>query len=256
MKARRCSLRTIKRISAGLGAGALYALSFGVSAQDALSDLDDAAARMQYAYYTADSRALEEALSLIAAMEASPVPGLKEYFSAYGEWKLAQLYAEAQASGKNVNPGKAAQECVRQAKAAIAANARMAEAHAIQAICAGSKPSGGDCSAKPLRNALELEPQNPRVRLIELLCVGSKELPTANSLQRARALVAAFESAPPSRPGKPDWGQAEALVLLGQIYLERGDSVAARDSIERALVVAPDYRRAQQLLQTVSTHSK
>jgi Tfp pilus assembly protein PilF len=43
------------------------------------------------------------------------------------------------------------------------------------------------------------------------------------------------------------------LVLLGQSYLQKGDSLAARDAIERALVLAPDYRKAQELLQPAAT---
>jgi len=230
-------------------------LPAGAHAQDALSELDDAAARMQYAYYTDDIRTLEDVLATVASMEEPPVPGLKDYFSAYGQWKLAQLYADAQASGKltgRSTPAKAAQECQRQAKAALAKDGRLAEAHALQAICSGTTLGTADCSAKPLRTAMELEPQNPRIGLIELLCAGSKDLANSNTLQRARALVSAFENAPPSRPGKPDWGHAEALVLLGQIYLQRGDLVAARNTIERALVLAPDYRKAQELLQATA----
>jgi hypothetical protein len=242
----------LRTLLCGVLPGLLFHPAF---AADALSELDDAAARMQYAYYTADARALEETLGIVGAMEDSPIPGLKEYFQAYGEWKLAQLYADAQAAAPSTarpTAAKAAQECERQAKAAIAKDSRFAEAHAVLAICGGSKRAGGSCPAKPLRTALELEPQNPRVRLIDLLCTESKDWNSPATLQRARALVTAFENTPASRPGKPDWGQAEASVLLGEIYLQRGDKVAARDSIERALVVAPDYRRAQQLLQTAA----
>jgi len=68
--------------------------------------------------------------------------------------------------------------------------------------------------------------------------------------------VSSFEGAPPARPGKPDWGQVEALTMLGETYLQRGDPVAARDALERALVMAPDYRQAQQLLQSAATRPR
>jgi hypothetical protein len=239
----------------GQNCGHLFAvvlclLSFDAPGQDALSELDDAAARMQYAYFTEDSRALTDSLDTLAGLQGSTVPGLKEYFQAYGQWKLAQLYADAEAKGggSTGGAGKAAQECQKNARAAIAEDRRMVEAYALQAIC-GSNPNGGNCSARPLRTALEMEPHNPRVNLIALLCLSDRERITLATLQRARSLVAGFEHAPPSRPGRPDWGHAEALTVLAQIYLERGDPVAARDSVERALVIAPDYRKAQQLLQ-------
>lgn len=218
------------------------------------AEMDDAAARIQYAFYIADTRELEQVLALVAGVDAA-APGIKEYYSAYGNWKLSQLYAEAAASNKVAARGaaKASQECERQAKAASALDTRMAEAYAIEAICsgAGSGLIGGSCMrSKPMRTAVELEPQNPRVRLIGLLCRNRDEAGSVK-LQDLRDLVSAFEAAP-LRPGRPDWGQAEALVMLGQSYLQRGDSVAARDAIERALVVAPDYRKARELLQVAA----
>ena len=41
------------------------------------------------------------------------------------------------------------------------------------------------------------------------------------AVDRWRVVVASFEAAPPSRPGKPDWGHAEALTMLGEAYLQR-----------------------------------
>ena len=44
--------------------------------------------------------------------------------------------------------------------------------------------------------------------------------------------------------------------MLGESYLQRGDPVAARDALERALVLAPDYRQAHKLLQTAATRPR
>jgi Tfp pilus assembly protein PilF len=101
-----------------------------------------------------------------------------------------------------------------------------------------------------LRTALTLAPENPRVRFIEALCAGDSDI------EDWRAVVTAFESAPPRSERAPDWGHAEALLALGQSYLTRGDSVAARDAIERALVIAPDYRAAQSLLETAASRPR
>lgn len=224
------------------------------------SEIDDAAARMQYAFYTRDTRSLQEILRRLGAMETAHTPGMKEYYEAYGNWKLSQLYAEAQAMGKGESRGssdKAAQECARKARAAVSADPRMAEAHAIEAICSSAAAFliGGNCSrSKSMRNALEMEPQNPRIRLIEYLCAEKDS--TIAGLQRLRTVVSTFDTAAPARPGKPDWGQAEALVLLGQAFLTQGDAVAARDALEKALVLAPDYRKAQELLQSAAVRPK
>ena len=124
----------------------------------------------------------------------------------------------------------------------------------MDAIC---RHRGGSCARdKALRTALSLAPENPRVQLISALCHDDAEHTDAASVAMLRTVVASFEAAPPSRPGQPDWGQAEALVMLGESYLLRGDPVAARDVIERALVLAPDYRKARRLLQPATNRPK
>lgn len=233
---------------------------------DATSELDDAVARAQYAFYTDDARGLEQIVGLIERLEVpAPLASMKEYYAAYGSWKLAQLYADETSApagkpGSRGPAGKAAQTCVRHIRLALKLDPRMAEAHAIDAVCTALAPgfTMTSCArSKALQTALELDPGNPRIHLIEMLCsIDNTEVSSATQIEKLRALATAFESAPPSRPGKPDWGQAEALALLGQNYLQRGDPLAARDAIERALVIAPDYRRAQELLQAAATRPK
>ena len=234
---------------------------------DTASELDDAAARIQYAFYTQDARALTEGLTLISQLDpAGLAPGMKEYYTAYGQWKLAQIYSEPSSSGPSssgkaanaAGANKAAQECERAAKAARTQDVRMAEAFAIEAVCAsfGSTVLSFGCAEKPLHAAQELDSRNPRIRLIDLLCLEKEQGIAVAYGQKLRDLVDEFERAPPSRPGKPDWGQAEALVMLGASDLRRGDSRAARDAIERALVIAPDYRKAQTLLQDAAARPK
>jgi len=236
---------------------ALSCIPVSQAGADSASDLDDAVARVQYAFYTLDARALQEALTLIAPMQSSELPpGMSEYYAAYGNWKLAQIYSERPPTQSQ--SGKAAQECARHARAARTQDARMAEAYAIEAVCSGLGATlfSGNCAQKPLRTAQELDPRNPRIKLIELQCLQKEEGSSPAYAQKLGDLVDAFESAPPAGPGKPDWGQAEALVMLGRSHLQRGDSLAARDAIERALVIAPDYRQAQELLQTAATRPK
>ena len=243
--------------------GALLVLmSAAVSYADGVAELDDAAARAQYAFYTGDARALQEVLTLIEGFEGVPAAA-KSYQLAYGHWKLAEIYAQTASTDKPQVKSlstKAAQTCARHANAGISADAAMAEVYAIKAICEDfapvARPDAATCSRnKSLKTALSMAPTNPRVRLIEALCApGESNDPAA--LERWRAVVATFESAAPSRPGKPDWGHVEALTMLGETYLQRGDAVAARDALERALVLAPDYREAQQLLQTAATRPR
>jgi hypothetical protein len=231
---------------------------------DALSELDDVAARIQYASYTADVRGIEDALALVGRLELPESrKAMKDYYAAYGQWKLAELQADEVAAGRRAARAssiKAAKACEDAAESATKLDARLAEAHAMSAICsalASRAPdvlSLGGCERhKQLRIARELEPSNPRIRLIEAQCMRESEKAPGAMLARVRAIAKDFDSAPPGSPGRPDWGQPEALLLLGELQLQQGDRGGARDSLERALVIAPDYRKAREQLQKVAT---
>jgi tetratricopeptide (TPR) repeat protein len=232
---------------------------------ETLAEFDDAAARLQYAFLTEDSRALEEVLAVLEDYDAEGgLDALQSYHLAYGYWKLAQLNADVPGSERRGKSGgqaaKAAQSCAEHARAARGHDSRMAEAYAIEAACRGMPQGflrlaglGGSCSrSKALDTALTLEPQNPRVLLVEALCLGRAQ-GNNDALARWRSVVEAFAAAPPAGPGAPDWGYAEALTLLGEGYLQGGEPVAARDAIERALVIAPDYKTAVRLLQAAAS---
>jgi tetratricopeptide (TPR) repeat protein len=245
-------------------------LACAASIAAGIDELDDAAARLQYAFYAADVRGLQDVLTLIEGLNMDAPAGAKDYQLAYGEWKLAQLYADPTSQSSPLPhasslAAKAAGQCVKHARAAIEQDARMAEAYALDAVCSGMPQgflrlaglSGGTCEkSKSLKTALELAPTDPRVQLVNALCASVKPCKAANNLAKWSSVVAAFESAPPSAPGKPDWGHAEALTLLGESYLQRGESVPARDAIERALVLAPDYRQAQRVLEAAASRPK
>lgn len=233
---------------------------------EGVAELDDAAARMQYAFYTGDTQGIETVLKNLDQFQVDDsLAASKSYQLAYGHWKLSQLYLQPQ-SDQRPQPNakslasKAAQNCVRHARRAVEQDAALAEALAIEAACEGHSAtaragSAGCANSKPLRTAAGLAPDNPRIKLVQALCVPTTAVDPA-AVDRWRVVVASFESAPPSRPGKPDWGHVEALTMLGETYLQRGDPVAARDALERALVLAPDYRQAQQLLQAAASRPR
>jgi tetratricopeptide (TPR) repeat protein len=230
------------------------------------AEFDDAVARLQFAFYTADTRSLEEMLTVLGNFEVdASLAAAKSYQLAYGNWKLAQLYREPPDERPRPNAKssatKAAKACVQYARETIAKDPRIADAYAIEAVC-DSYPAhsiglgvNGCSRSKSMRTALTLGAENPRVHFINAVCAPEVE-GDPGVVDRWRTVVAKFEAAPPSQPGKPDWGHAEALALLGESYLQRGEMVAARDVLERALVLAPDYRQAQKLLQTAATRPR
>lgn len=241
-------------------------LAAASAAAETTAEFDDATARLQFAFYTADIRSLEEMLTTIERFKVdATLAAAQSYQLAYGHWKLAQLYGDPQderprPDAKSI-ANKAARQCVQHARAAIAKEPRMADTYAIEAACDGFIPgarSGGfpECArSKSMRTAMTLGAENPRVLFINALCAPNGEGDAA-AVDRWRVVVERFEAAPPSQPGKPDWGHAEALALLGESYLKRGQVIAARDALERSLVVAPDYRQAQKLLQAAATRPR
>jgi len=64
-------------------------------------------------------------------------------------------------------------------------------------------------------------------------------------LQRA---VSAFEREHTRTRSLPAWGAADAFTDLAHDYLTQGDAVAARNVLERALLVAPHFAEARQLM--------
>lgn len=231
-----------------------------------LAELDDAQARLQYGFLTSDARAIGNVLEEVATYEADDrLAPLLAYQLAYGNWKLAQVHAQADGSDRGRGAAlatRAAKACVEHARAARTLDDRMAEAYALEAVCDGM-PRGflrvgglkGSCArSRALRTALSLEPQNPRVLLIEAMCAGAA---AEGGIARWHKVVDAFaSSASSSSAGRPDWGEPESLVVLGEHYLERGEMLPAREALEKALILAPDYQAARELLGAVAARAR
>jgi tetratricopeptide (TPR) repeat protein len=84
-------------------------------------------------------------------------------------------------------------------------------------------------------------------------CAGLAAPASSNARKALETAVAGF-----ARRGTSDgprWGEAEAQARLGALYLEAGDARRARDCIEQALLVAPQYKLALALKNRLSSLS-
>jgi len=231
----------------------------------------DIESRIQYAYYTEDGRTLRN-------LTESLVPGdqsdrLKSYYAGLLAYRQTLLTAVEQPAVRdkllpNGNKGAArqmAERCVTSLDHALelqgnfadalalqsACLARLAETHSLKAQLAGFR------SATQMRKALQLAPKNPRVLLLDAVgayehskVLGGEAGDPCGKLKKA---IAAFEAERTELDQIPGWGAAEAYVWLARCYLDGEDVTAARDALERALLIAPPFAEARRLLAGITS---
>jgi Tfp pilus assembly protein PilF len=105
-------------------------------------------------------------------------------------------------------------------------------------------------SHEALARARAHDDDNPRIALVEAWALerAVREDAAQGEALAAQlaAVVEAFDAWTPSIDD-PDWGYAEALTALAANALDRGQVRTARDLIERALMLVPEYQAAVEL---------
>jgi hypothetical protein len=214
----------------------------------------DIESRIQYGYYTEDAAALQSLAGLIAADESHD--RLHGYYAALLDWRQAQLAAQGAARG--VSSAALAQRCVDELDTLLAAQSDFAEALALRAACLATPLSARNSTLsvrgarKDLARALKAAPRDPRALFIDAACDyqlaaagdGNKE----RALGKLRRAVAAFEAERAGVERLPGWGAAEAYLYLARDLLDHADPLGARDALEHALLIAPEFAQARRLM--------
>jgi tetratricopeptide (TPR) repeat protein len=255
----------------------LVGLGLGVTAPGgarALGGLGgDLQAQILYGYQTEDRARLGELRETLAPLvHGADGDDALRYQLAHVDYRYAALVV---ADGDPRGAEAALAECVAATATLLKHDALSAEALALDAACRGGlakfrKVQGVVLraqSASHLAAAYKLAPGNPRVLLLlayaALAAAGTAaDRPDAPhgeaALQALERAAERFEATPATDPDVPGWGHAEAYLALGREYLARGDVLAARNWIEKALIAAPDYKAAQRALaelHNASAHS-
>jgi hypothetical protein len=268
---------TRKSIHSFIGALALAGASSFALAQGAPA-WADVEGRIQYAYYTNDARALDSVLTSLkpksgGETEDAADAGMRAYFRALTNYRLAQVLSAT----KKGDAKHAIGECGDEIDAAVAAlpkvplgldetdenRVKRAEAYVLGTACtlAGREMSsipfvGGGRIGSRIEEAVKLEPRNPRVRLVEALVMfdraGKNADEKAAALKMLRAVTAMFEEARAKASTTPEWGAAEAYAFLGRALIDQRDALGAREALERALLIAPDYAVARRLMSQIT----
>jgi tetratricopeptide (TPR) repeat protein len=240
----------------------------------------DMESRIQYGYFTEDARSLRNLVEPLASNESHD--RLKSYYAGLLAYRLT-LLAEAQVDAAGASPDKlptprkndrsqneprqAAERCVSALEQALEAQSDFADALALQSACLGlaaelsswRAPFATSKSSTQMHKALQLAPRNPRVLLLE--AIGEHrhgKAPSAAATEqhpcdKFKNAAAAFETERADVDRVPGWGAAEAYTWLGRCYLDAGDAVAARDALERALLIAPEFGQARRLLSSITS---
>ncbi len=220
------------------------------------TDWRDIESRVQYAWYTEDARDLASLENRVRGLP-DPDQNRNYYFT------LIQL-REAQLPADSAGAARAAGGCIDAADQALAARPDDAEVLALQSFCMDLRsrsrpldvPFAGARSRSQMQRALQLAPRNPRVRLLaaQLAYAGARSAAErGRQLASFQSAVDAFETERQGLERIPSWGAAEAWQGLAQVYLDRGDAIAARSALEHALLLMPDYKSAHRLLNHIVT---
>ena len=202
------------------------------------AELADLVARVDYGFYNGDARSIEVARDALDRLADAPNV---RYYRDYAALRAAQL---------DPRDRSAVRACAERDVAADLPPAAAAEAWILVAACGVVGQQSARRVEQALARARGIDKRHPRVALVEAWIARNA---AAGDAAASEGLTAKLQQAVDAfgawraPPNAPDWGEPEALAMLGELTLKRGETRAARDLIERALLLAPDYRFAVDL---------
>jgi tetratricopeptide (TPR) repeat protein len=229
--------------------------AFGLCA--AAQEGGDLQAQILYAFYVEDTNALASLAQQLATQEQSGgADDTLRYHLAHAQYREGLLGARQKS--RTADPAFAG--CVNELKPVLERQPDNVEALALQSACYANLSRLRMLEAVLLRTraderiarAAQLDPHNPRVELLHALQTLARARPGSTDGVRAtgelKLAARAFELSSTTSVEAPGWGHAETYLELGRQLQAGGDVIGARNWIEKALIVAPDYKAAQRQL--------
>jgi len=232
---------------------ALLSLSFA-AAVGLAQEGGDMQAQILYAYQSEDTNLLASLVQNLAnQVKAGGADAALRYHLAHAEYRYGLLVQDKRAG----EAAPAFSDCVEQLKSILEQDVKSTEALVLQSACYDELAKRRRLEAVLLRSkaderlnaAFKLEPRNPRVLYFVAESALSRSKPGSPERERAFAELSEsakiFDQSSATRNDVPGWGHAQAYLALGVQLQERGDTLGARNWIEKSLIVAPDYKAAQ-----------
>jgi len=223
----------------------------------------DLQAQILYAFHAEDTNQLANLVqSLSTQVKSGSADAALRYHLAHAEYRFGLLLGER----RSRDAAAALADCIDQLKQLLEQDAKSVEALALQSACYANlarykrlEERGLHSRADDrLREAYALAPRNPRVLYLIAMQELARSKPGSDENQRAFAQLQLaaqlFDQSSATRIDVPGWGHAEAYLALGMQLQSRGDLLGARNWIEKSLIVAPDYKAAQQQLASLVRH--
>lgn len=219
----------------------------------------DIESRIQYSYYTEDVRALGTVMELLGPSDSDTAS--RRYYLGLANYRLSQLAAPRDKSRAQ----ETADECADNLDQAVKMQRDSADALALESAClellaglqAWRAPFAASKSGSLIEKARHLGPKNPRVLLLDAVSVYERpkntEADKNRALQGFEQAAAAFEAERLETEHVPGWGAAEAYVYLAKCQLDRGAALKARDALERALLITPEFAEARRLMKKITS---
>jgi hypothetical protein len=217
----------------------------------------DLQAQILYAFQSEDVNELASLIQTLKTQEqAGTADSALRYHLAHADYRLALLSGKAQPRSAE----SALNECIDQLKPVLEEDGKSVEALALQSACYSNLVRFKKIeavlyrsrAADRLRAAFVLAPKNPRVLYLSAIDALARAKPGSSesgaAFEQLQLSAQLFEQSSATTIDAPGWGHAEAYLELGRLLELRGDVLGARNWMEKALIVAPDYKAARRQL--------
>jgi tetratricopeptide (TPR) repeat protein len=235
-------------LTAALIALSLVPLAPGHALAASPAALASARRAIRQGFDAADPAQLMKARGQLAALSAAePRSASLHVWVAYADWRAVPILMRTD----RAQVEKIDLDGIDHCDQALRLDAKQADALALRgslqglliSFQPGSVMTLGPESEASLARALELEPNNPRAKLLQ--AVGTYNKPAAFGGGPARAVAALararelFGATAPADSAAFDWGRDDVWIWSGRAALAAGDYAAARSMFEKALEIDP-----------------